>query len=47
MAQAQHVADDLGACPAHNVPGWLLIAHGVDEMTGPQAEDRAVGEELV
>jgi len=41
------MAEDLNACLADDVARGYLVALGVHEMTFPQTEHRAVGEELV
>lgn len=41
------MADDPGAGLPDDTPGRFGVPACVDEMTGPQAEDGAVGERLV
>src|SRR5437868_4573665 len=45
--EVESVAEDLGSGAADDVPGGGLVAFGVDQMADREAQDGAVGEELV
>ena len=47
LAEIEGVAEDLDARAAHDMAGRILVAFRVHQVAVAQAEDGAVGEELV
>src|SRR6516225_5169819 len=47
LAEIKGVAEDLDAGLADDVAGWCLVALGINEVAFAEAEDGAVGEELI